>query len=154
MPTVSIIVPIRNEANYIGATLRTLLDQDFPQAEFEVLVADGGSTDATVAIVRGLQAEYPNLRLYFNPQRISSAARNLAIRHMSGRYAVIIDGHCHIPDRDYLRNVVDAFEASGADTLGRPQPLDSPNPTPFQRAVAVARASRLGHNPESDIFGG
>lgn len=152
MPTVSIIVPIRNEATYIGATLRTLLDQDFPQAEFEVLVADGGSTDATVAIVRGLQAEYPNLRLYFNPQRISSAARNLAIRHMTGRYAVIVDGHCHIPDRNYLRNVVDAFEATGADTLGRPQPLDAPDPTEFQRAVAVARASRLGHNPESDIF--
>ena len=73
MPTVSIIVPIRNEANYIGATLRTLLDQDFPQEEFEVLVADGGSTDDTVAIVRGLQAEYPNLQLYFNPQRISSS---------------------------------------------------------------------------------
>ncbi len=152
MPTVSIIVPIRNEANYIGATLRTLLDQDFPQEEFEVLVADGGSTDATVAIVRGLQAEYPNLQLYFNPQRISSAARNIAIRHMTGRYAVIVDGHCHIPDRNYLRNVVDAFETTGADTLGRPQPLDAPDPTGFQRAVAVARASRLGHNPESDIF--
>ena len=154
MPTVvSVIVPIRNEAKFIEATLRSLLDQDFPAAEFEVLVADGGSTDETVAIVRRLQAEYANLRLYFNPQRISSAARNLAIRHMSGRYAVIVDGHCHIPDRKYLRNVVEAFESSGADTLGRPQPLDAPDPSPFQRAVALARASRLGHNPESDIFG-
>ncbi len=152
MPTVSIIVPIRNEAQFIGDTLRSLLDQDFPADEFEVLVADGGSTDETVAIVRGLQAEYPNLRLFFNPKRISSAARNLAIRHMAGRYAVIVDGHCHIPDRRYLRNVVEAFETTGADTLGRPQPLDAPNPTDFQRAVAVARASRLGHNPESDIF--
>ena len=154
MPTVvSVIVPIRNEARFIEATLRSLLDQDFPRGEFEVLVADGGSTDATAGIVRGLQGEYGNLRLFFNPQRISSAARNLAIRHMTGRFAVVVDGHCHIPDRQYLKNVVEAFEASGADTLGRPQPLDSPNPTPFQRAVAVARSSRLGHNPESDIFG-
>ena len=152
MPTVSIIVPIRNEAHFIAATLRSLLEQDFPRDEFEVLVADGGSTDETVSIVRGLQGEFPNLRLFFNPSRISSAARNLAIRHMAGRYAVIVDGHCHIPDRQYLRNVVDAFESTGADTLGRPQPLDAPNPSPFQRAVAVARASRLGHNPESDIF--
>ncbi len=152
MPTVSIIVPIRNEAASIGATLRSLLEQDYPTAEFEVLVADGGSTDNTVPIVRGFQAEYPNLRLFFNPHRISSAARNLALRHMAGRYAVIVDGHCHIPDRHYLSHVVEAFEATGADTLGRPQPLDAPNPTAFQRAVAVARASRLGHNPESDIF--
>jgi len=153
MPTVvSVIVPIRNEERFIEATLRSLLDQDFPSGEFEVLVADGGSTDETVAIVRRLQVDYANLRLFFNPQRVSSAARNLAIRHMVGRYAVIVDGHCHIPDRQYLRNVVEAFGASGADTLGRPQPLDAPDPTSFQRAVAIARASRLGHNPESDIF--
>jgi GT2 family glycosyltransferase len=66
--------------------------------------------------------------------------------------AVIVDGHCTIPDRNYLRNVADAFTASGADSLGRPQPLDAPNPTPFQVAVSAARASRLGHNPDSDIF--
>ncbi len=152
MPAVSIIVPVRNEAKFIGATLRSLLEQDFPLGEFEVLVADGGSTDETAGIVRGMQVEFPNVRLFFNPKRISSAARNIAIRHMAGHFAVIVDGHCHIPDRQYLRNIVDAFESTGADTLGRPQPLDAPNPTAFQRAVAVARASRLGHNPESDIF--
>ena len=80
MPTVvSVIVPIRNEARFIESTLRSLLDQDFPAGDFEVLVADGGSTDETVPIIRRLQGEYANLRLFFNPLRISSAARNLAI---------------------------------------------------------------------------
>jgi succinoglycan biosynthesis protein ExoA len=36
--------------------------------------------------------------------------------------------------------------------LGRPQPLDVPDPTTFQAAVSVARSSRLGHNPDSDIY--
>jgi GT2 family glycosyltransferase len=147
-----VVVPVRNEARSIEQTLRSLLTQHFPEGQFEVIVADGLSTDETVTVVRRLQGEFDNLKLVYNPRRYSSGGRNAAVRHMSGDYAVIVDGHCHVPDRYYLRNLVRAFEASGADCLGRPQPLDAPDPTPFQRAVAVARQSRLGHNPDSDIF--
>lgn len=152
MPSVSVIVPVRNEAKSIKATLRSLLTQDYPSTEFEVIVADGGSHDETVPIIRQLQGEFPNLQLLFNPAGYSSAGRNTAIRHMAGDVAVVVDGHCIIPDRNYVRNVAEAFAASGADSLGRPQPLDAPAATPFQRAVSAARASRLGHNPDSDIF--
>jgi glycosyltransferase involved in cell wall biosynthesis len=152
MPSVSVIVPVRNEAGAVEPTLRALLDQDFPQDRFEVLVADGGSTDETVSIVRRLQAEYPNLQLVFNPGRLSSAGRNAALRLATKDVAVIVDGHCTVPDRLYIRNLAAAFGTSGADSLGRPQPLDAPNPTAFQQAVSAARASRLGHNPDSDIF--
>jgi GT2 family glycosyltransferase len=150
--SVSVIVPVRNEAKAIEPALRTLLTQDFPAEQFEVIVADGGSEDTTVPIVRRLQGEFPNLKLVFNPGRLSSAGRNTAIRHATKDVAVIVDGHCTVPDRNYLRNVAEAFAASGADSLGRPQPLDAPNPTAFQVAVSAARASRLGHNPDSDIF--
>ncbi len=152
MPTVTVVVPIRNEARSIEATLRSLMEQDYPANEFEVIVADGLSTDDTVPIVRRLQSEFQNLHLLYNPSRLSSAARNLALRHMRGQYAIVVDGHCQIPDRHYLTNLVEAFESTAADSLGRPQPLDAPNPSPFQSAVSVARASRLGHNPDSDIF--
>src|SRR5947209_4228285 len=53
---------------------------------------------------------------------------------------------------DYLRALVGAFERSGAACVGRPQPLDVAGATAFQRAVAAARASRLGHNPASFIY--
>jgi GT2 family glycosyltransferase len=152
MPSISVIVPVRNEARGIEPALRALLTQEFPRDRFEVIVADGASTDETVPIVRRLQAEFDNLHLVFNAGRFSSAGRNTAIRHATKDVAVIVDGHCTVPDRDYLKNLSDAFETSGADCLGRPQPLDAPNPTPFQEAVSAARASRLGHNPESDIF--
>ena len=151
-PTVSIIVPVRNEAKSIERTLRLLLTQEFPRDQFEVIVADGASTDETVPIVRRLQGEHPNLKLVFNPGRFSSAGRNTAIRHATKDVVVIVDGHCHIPDANYLKHLSEAFQASGADSLGRPQPLDVANPTPFQQAVSAARSSRLGHNPDSDIF--
>ena len=73
MPSISVIVPVRNEAAFIERTLRLLLTQDFPRDQFEVIVADGASTDETVAIVRRLQDEFPNLKLVYNPARFSSA---------------------------------------------------------------------------------
>src|SRR6476646_1276428 len=102
MPSVSVIVPVRNEARSIERTLRSLITQDFPADRFEVIVADGFSTDATVPTVRRLQGEFPNLKLVYNPTRFSSAGRNAALRHMTGDVAVVVDGHCHVPDRQYL----------------------------------------------------
>jgi GT2 family glycosyltransferase len=152
MPSVSVVVPVRNESRSIEHTLRLLLTQDFPRDEFEVIVADGVSTDDTVPIVRRLQGEFPNLKLVFNSAKLASAGRNTAIRHATKDVVVIVDGHCHVPDRDYLSKLSAAFAESGADSLGRPQPLDIDDPTPFQRAVSAARSSRLGHNPDSDIY--
>jgi succinoglycan biosynthesis protein ExoA len=152
MPSVSVIVPVRNESRSIEHTLRLLLTQNFPSDEFEVIVADGVSTDDTVPVVRRLQGEFANLKLVFNAAKLSSAGRNTAVRHATKDVVVIVDGHCHVPDRDYLKNLSAAFDVSGADSLGRPQPLDIDEPTPFQRAVSLSRSSRLGHNPDSDIY--
>jgi succinoglycan biosynthesis protein ExoA len=149
---VSVIVPVRNEAAQVRQTVWDLVRQDFPETDFEILVIDGRSDDGTAAVVRELQRSIPNLHLLDNPKRLASAARNVGIHHAGGKYVVIVDGHCQVRDRRFLRNLVEAFEATGADTVGRPQPLTCDDPTPFQRAVAAARQSWLGHNPDSAIF--
>ena len=74
------------------------------------------------------------------------------MRHGRGDFFVLVDGHCDIGDRDYIRNVVSAFERSGADCLGRPQPLEIAGASPVQEAIATAPRSWLGHNPSSFIF--
>jgi succinoglycan biosynthesis protein ExoA len=151
-PFISVIVPVRNEAAFIRRTLEHLLAQDYDPRRFEVLVADGRSEDATRDIVRAIQEVHPNLRLLDNPRRLSSAARNAGIRAACGDILVIVDGHCELDNRGYLRDLADAFERSGAACVGRPQPLDVSAATPLQRAIAAARASRLGHHPESHIY--
>ncbi len=152
MKSITVIVPVRNESACIEATLRSLLEQDYPPDRFEVIVADGQSTDDTVAIVRRLQDRYANLKFYYNPYRFSSGGRNVALHHATGDYIVIVDGHTTVPTPNYLREVAQAFEESGAATLGRPQPLRVENATAFQRGLAAARESILGHNPHSDIY--
>ncbi len=151
-PFVSVIVPVRNEAVFITKTLCQLLDQDYDPSRFEVIVADGESTDATADLVRALQARYPNLHLVSNPGRWSSAGRNAALEVSRGEIVVIVDGHCELDNRRYLSDLVDAFERSGADCVGRPQPMDVSLATTLQRTIAAARSSRLGHHPESFIY--
>jgi succinoglycan biosynthesis protein ExoA len=152
LPFISVVVPVRNEAAHLEATLTQLLEQDYPRGRFEVLVADGRSTDATPEIVRLLQFLHPNLRLLDNPGRLSSAGRNRAIEAARGDVVVVIDGHCDLQNRHYLRDLADAFARSGADCVGRPQPLDLDRAIPLQRAIAAARSSRLGHQPDSHVY--
>jgi succinoglycan biosynthesis protein ExoA len=151
-PYISVIVPVRNEETFLGDTLEQLLHQQYAPSRFEVLVADGASTDRTREVIAAFQMRFANLRLLDNPRRWSSAGRNAAIRAAKGEVIVLIDGHCELDNPNYLSDVADAFERSGADCLGRPQPLDVTEARPMQRAIAAARASALGHHPDSHIY--
>ena len=151
-PFITVVMPVYNEGRFIEQTLRQLLAQEYPTDRYEILVADGMSTDTTPEIVRRLANEYPQIRLLDNPKRKSSAGRNVGFQNGSGEYFLVVDGHCYIPNKQLLTSVADCFRTSGADCLGRPQPLDPPDLTPFQQAVALARGSRLGHGGDSLIY--
>lgn len=151
-PYISVVVPVRNEARAIRATLNQLLGQDYPRDRFEIIVADGESTDDTRAIVAELAANHANLQLLPNPRRWSSAARNVAIRAARGELIVVVDGHCDLDSDRYLADLADAFERTGADCLGRPQPLEIDDASLLQQAIGAGRKSRLGHHPASYIY--
>src|SRR5262245_44184627 len=80
LPFISVVMPVRNEAAFIRGTLYQLLEQDYDPDRFEILVADGRSTDGTAGIVHELMCRHPNIRLLDNPGIWSSAGRNRAIR--------------------------------------------------------------------------
>lgn len=151
---ISVIMPVRNEARHIAEVLDRLLAQDYDGKSFEILVVDGDSEDATREIVRKYGERYGNVRLLENPKRLSSAARNVGVRAARGDVVLVVDGHCLIESRDMLKNVAAAFETSGADCLGRPQPLEMQDAATLQWAVASARRSPLGHHPDSLIYSG
>jgi succinoglycan biosynthesis protein ExoA len=151
-PFVSILVPVRNEATYIEETLDWLLTQDYDPQRYEILVADGRSGDATRQLVAAIQEWRPQVILLDNPRQWSSAGRNAGVRVGRGDLFVLIDGHCELDNPHYLTDLVDAFERSGADCIGRPQPLQIAGATFLQRAIATARTSALGHHPDSHIY--
>lgn len=152
-PVISVILPVRNEAESLPALLISLVRQNFPVCDFEIIVADGGSTDNTAQLVRRFAAGSPTrVALVDNPGIRSGLGRNAGLHAAGGQYILFVDGHCHIPSAHLLRDTVLLFEQTQAECLCRPQPLLAPTTSAFGAAVAAVRASALGHGHDSLIY--
>ena len=90
---VSVIIPLYNQERFIAATLDSVLAQDY--AAFEVLVADDGSTDGSLAIAEDYASHHPDrirvLRHEGGVNRGVSATRNLALREARGEWSAFLD---------------------------------------------------------------
>lgn len=114
---VSIIIPMRNEQNYIGRCLDSVLANDFPQDRYEILVVDGESDDASREIVLAKAAEQQCIHLLRNPRRIVPPGMNIGIRQARGRYIIRMDAHSEYPP-EYIRNCIGELERTGAANVG------------------------------------
>jgi len=61
---VSVVVPVRNEAATITRCVQSIINQEYSKERFELLVGNDGSTDGTFEILRKLESEYENLKVY------------------------------------------------------------------------------------------
>jgi glycosyltransferase involved in cell wall biosynthesis len=150
-PFITVVMPVRNEERFIRTVLEELLSQDYPPDRFEVLVADGLSTDRTRDLVAGMASRHPQIRLYENRGRLPSSGRNVGFRNGRGEIFLVVDGHCRLQHDRVLRGVVDCFRTSRAQCLCRPQPFIIPAEPTIQRAIALARSSKVGHSSKSFI---
>lgn len=71
------VLPVRNEQRFVGTALRSLQQQTM--GDFEVVVVDDGSVDATTRIVQRFAAEDPRIRLMANPARGLVPALNAGV---------------------------------------------------------------------------
>ncbi|MFC4908563.1 glycosyltransferase [Actinomadura gamaensis] len=101
-PSVTVIVPAYNEEAGIAATVRSLLDTDYP-GPLEVIVVDDGSTDRTAEIVERLAL--PSVRLMRKPNGGKPGALNVGIAASYGEILVLVDGDT-VFQRDTIRNLV------------------------------------------------
>jgi succinoglycan biosynthesis protein ExoA len=113
-----VVIPTLNEAAGIAAAVGSLTEDPPPEASVLLVVADGGSTDGTVELVRRLAAARDDLVLVHNPARIQSAAINLAARVYGQRADVLVrcDAHATYP-RGYLRRLLRSLDRTGADAV-------------------------------------
>jgi succinoglycan biosynthesis protein ExoA len=140
---VSIAVPVLNEEQYIRPCLASLLEQ-VEEDTCEILVLDGGSSDATVAIATEMAIRHPCIRLVENPQRIQAAAINLAARIAAPQAIMLVraDAHALYP-QGFLSACLKAMQESGAQSVVTS--MYAAGRDGFQRAVAAALNSRLGN---------
>ena len=142
-PSLSVIVPCRNEERYIARCLDSILANDYPAARFEVLVVDGRSEDGTRQQVVEYATRHPSIRLLDNPKRVTPAALNTALREATGEIIVRMDAHAIYP-RTYISQLVAALQESGADSVGGLIVTLPANETPTARAIAIGMSHPLG----------
>lgn len=151
----SIIVPVLNEEPFIEATLEMLMAQDYPKDRFEILIADGMSTDKTRFLVEDFIRIHPdnNIRLLLNHRQLSSCARNIGVRESQGEFIGVIDGHVFLPNGNLFKNMERLAKENKALCLARPAPLDVPGLEEGKAYwIAVARKTWLGHSKKSYIY--
>lgn len=97
-PLVSIVVPTMNSAATLGAALQSLVIQT--RRDFEVIVSDGSSTDATVAVAQDYAGRLPALRVDSRPDTGVYDAINRGVRLSRGRWFLVLGGDdcLHAPD--------------------------------------------------------
>lgn len=159
---VTAIVPCRNERASIESCVRSILDQEKPEGEVELIVVDGLSTDGTEELLLRLAKQYPAFTLITNPKRTMPSGVNLAIAAARGRYIAIMGAHNRYAP-DYLRQAVHVLEETQADNAGGSMVCEGESYV--QEAIALAHHSGFSaggarwHDPQYEgpadtVFGG
>ncbi len=156
-PSVSIIVPVRNEAAHIGRCLESVLALDLHGIDSEVLVVDGMSDDGTIDQIQSSKFKIPNCRIILNPGKGVAAGRNIGIKAARGDVLVMLDAHARYQP-DYVKRCLEVMERTGAANVGGPAVALPARGTAVARAVALAHHSPFGlgggrfRNPGAEGF--
>lgn len=117
-PFVSVIIPVRNEQNYLDACIRSILEQDYPHEHMEVFFVDGQSTDSTCCILARYQNRFPSLfYILDNPHHTVPYAMNRGIRASKGEFIIRLDAHAEYA-KDYISQCVRYLQQTDADNVG------------------------------------
>lgn len=142
-PSVSIIIPCRNEEEYIGKCLSSIIANDYPKSKLEVLVIDGRSQDKTRKIIKQCQPHYPFIKLLDNPLKITPVAFNLGIKKAGGQLIMIMSSHCTYAT-DYISKSVKYLKKYKADSVGGVWKILPRKNRPLAKAITLALSHPFG----------
>mgnify|MGYP002754093443 FL=1 len=139
----SVICPIYNEEKYIGQCVESILAQDYPKDDLEILFVDGMSTDDTRCIVVNYSNEYPFIKLFDNPKRIVPCAMNIGIKASKGDIIIRLDAHASYPT-NYFSALIGRIVELDADNVGVVCKTDVLNKTPKTLAIREVLSNKFG----------
>ncbi len=111
MPVFSVVIPLYNKEKYIAQTLENVLKQRF--TDFEIIVVNDGSTDASGKIVKSLSDA--RISYFSTANHGAAAARNFGIEKSTARYIAFLDAddlwmQNHLEE---LKKLIDRFPQAG-----------------------------------------
>ncbi len=115
LPTISILIPTLNAEKTLGECLTQISRQDYPKDKIEIIVADGGSTDGTIALASQFGAIVTP-----NPLKTGEAGKAAALKIANNELIALIDSDNYLPSPDWLSKMVQPFadpEIIGSEPL-------------------------------------
>lgn len=137
---VSVLIPVLNEEEHIEEVARAMLAQEF-EGSAEFLFIDGGSSDASPAILAEVAARDPRVRLLQNPARRTPHALNIGLRAARGEFIARMDAHTIYP-ANYLASGVDRLRRGDVEWVSGP--ALAVGTSPGSRRVARAVNTSFG----------
>jgi glycosyltransferase involved in cell wall biosynthesis len=114
----SVIIPVYNNPDGLKRLLASLVGQDFPKDQYEIIVADNCSTDGSLDVVHEYAENYPHLVKCVIEDKIQSsyAARNKGINTAKGSILAFTDSDCD-PDGSWLMEGCKSLKQNNASMV-------------------------------------
>lgn len=140
---ISIIIPIRNEEQYIHECIESIINFDYPKKFIEVLFVDGVSDDNTVNIIESYIEKYPYIKVLKNKKKIVPISMNIGIKAATGDYICRLDAHAKYP-LNYLSKLLLWSQKLDADNVGAVCITSVKNDTNIAKAIQFVMSDKFG----------
>jgi cellulose synthase/poly-beta-1,6-N-acetylglucosamine synthase-like glycosyltransferase len=118
---ITVVIPVRNEADNIGKLLADLSKQSLPKNNFELIIIDDASTDDTVAVITKWLSPITKLLTLQDSPTAAPKKRAIgeALKIAKGRWIVTTDGDCRV-NKNWLKNIALTFQETQAKLISGP----------------------------------
>jgi cellulose synthase/poly-beta-1,6-N-acetylglucosamine synthase-like glycosyltransferase len=127
LPTISLIVPVKDEETVIGRLFKALINADYPQEKKQLVIVEDGSTDQTAEICGNFAKEHPN-NVTLIRRSVSDgkpSALMAAMKHVTGDLVGVFDADA-VPEPDVLLRIANHFEEPSVVAVqGRVLPINA-----------------------------
>lgn len=139
--SVTVIIPTRNEENYIAKCLDSFVSQTYPRDLYKIFIMDGQSDDKTAEIVKEYSEKYNNIFLIENPGRSVPKGVNLGIKSSNSDIVILFGAHAYA-DKDFIKENVLSLENTEVVCSGGP--INTISEDIKGTAIALAMSSPFG----------
>lgn len=147
-PLVSVILAVFNEAGFIEKCMTSLLNQETPGFDLEILAVDGGSTDGTRDYLEKIASTDSRVRVLENQKKRVPFAFNLGLREARGEYVCIFGAHA-LYAKDYISVCLNQVLTRGVVGCGGRLLTQASKSTLQARLVALTLGHPFGSSRKS-----
>ncbi len=155
---VSFVLGILNAERTLNECLESIVSQDFPQENYEIIIIDGGSKDKTLEIVSRFMKKYSFIRLLHNPLKLSEGkgmSKDQGIRAAEGSFVVLLDHDNIILQKKWLKSMLEPFNKDSSIVASQSLLKSKKGDSPFLHyvnAIGVEDPFAIPHSLVSQVI--